>query len=153
MNRRQKVVSIVVAGAILAGGGVAYSLWSANGTGPGQAEALQAQTLTVAAATGAADLYPGFAGGDVSFTLTNTNPYPVTFDSMTAGAVTSSDEANCSEAYVTVIDAAGLTLSVLGDDTSGTLSIDDVVKMDALAPDACQGATFTIALTLTGMQG
>jgi len=41
----------------------------------------------VNAATGAADLYPGFTGGDVHFTLSNPNPYPVTFTTMTAGTV------------------------------------------------------------------
>lgn len=152
MIRRHKVVAVVVAGSTLVGGGIAFAAWSANGSGPGQAKALSAQALTVTAATGAADLYPGFAGGDVSFTITNSNPYPVTFTSMTAGAVTSSNAAGCPSSNVTVVNATGLSLLAAAAATSGTQSIADVVTMVAGAPDACQGVTFTIALSLTGSQ-
>ncbi len=71
----------------------AAALWSANGSGSGTARSVTAQPITVNAATGAADLYPGFNGGDVHFTLSNPNPYPVTFDAMTPGAITSSNPA------------------------------------------------------------
>jgi len=152
VNRRTKVAGGLALGVMLLGGGIAGALWSAGGSGPGQAKAVTAQTLTVAAATGAADLYPGFTGGDVFFTVTNANPYPVTFASMTAGAVTSSNAAGCPSSNVTVANASGLSLAVAASATSATLSIVDVVTMVAGAPDACQGVTFTIALTLTGSQ-
>jgi hypothetical protein len=152
MNRRRKLICIAMAGVTLLGGGIAAALWSANGTGSGQSRALSAQVLTVTAATGAADLYPGFTGGDVFFTITNTNPYPVTFASMTSGAITSSNPGGCPSSNVTVGTATGLSLAVGANATSGTQSIVDVVTMAAGAPDACQGATFTIALTLAGSQ-
>lgn len=152
MNRRTKVAGAIAVGGMLLGGGIAGALWSANGGGSGQARALTASTLTVSAATGAADLYPGFTGGDASFTITNTNPYPVTFASMTAGAVTSSDPTGCPSTNVTVANATGLSLAVGANATSATLSIADVVTMVAGAPDACQGVTFDIAMTLTGSQ-
>jgi hypothetical protein len=151
MNRRRKLICIAVAGVTLLGGGIAAALWTANGTGSGQSRALSAQVLTVTAATGAADLYPGFTGGDVFFTITNPNPYPVTFTSMTSGVITSSIPA-CASSNVTAGTATGLSLAVLANATSGMQSIVDVVTMDSAAPDACQGATFTIALTLTGSQ-
>jgi hypothetical protein len=152
VKRRTKIASGLVLGVTLLGGGIVGALWSAGGSGPGQAKAVTAQTLTVAAATGAADLYPGFTGGDVFFTVTNTNPYPVTFASMTAGAVTSSNPGGCPSSNVSVANATGLSLAVGASATSATLSIVDVVTMVAGAPDGCQGATFTIALTLTGTQ-
>jgi hypothetical protein len=108
--------------------------------------------LTVTAATGAADLYPGFTGGDVFFTITNPNPYPVTFTSMTAGTVTSSNPAACPSTNVSVANASGLSLAAAASSTSGTQSIANVVTMAAGAPDGCQGATFTINLTLSGSQ-
>ena len=138
---------------MLLGGGIAGALWAASGSGSGEANAVTAQIVTVSAATGAADLYPGFTGGDVFFTVTNTNPYSVMFSSMAVGAVTSSDPAGCPSSNVSVASATGLTLAVAANATSATQSIADVVTMVAGAPDACQGATFTIALTLSGSQG
>ena len=152
MSRRRKVASFVVVGVMLTGGGIAAALWSANGSGPGQAKALSAQALTVTAATGAADLYPGFTAGDVFFTITNPNPYPATFTSMTAGAIVSSNPGGCPSSNVTVANATGLSLAAAASSTSGTQSIVDVVTMAAAAPDGCQGATFTISLTLSGSQ-
>ena len=112
-----------------------------------------AVTVTVTAVTGTADLSPGFVDGDVFFTLTNTNPYPVTFTSMASGAVTSSNTGACPSSNVTVdASATGLSLTVAANATSATLSIPDVVNMLAAAPDGCQGKTFDIVLTLTGSQ-
>ena len=140
-------------GVMLLGGGIAGALWAASGTGSGAANAVTAQVVTVSAATGAADLYPGFTGGDVFFTVANTNPYSVRFTSMAVGTVTSSDPVGCPSSSVTVASATGLTLAVGANATSATQSIVDVVTMVAGAPDACQGVTFTIALTLSGSQG
>ncbi len=148
----KKRVAALVAVAVVGISGVAYGLWSAAGSGSGQARALTAQSITVTAATGAADLFPGTTQGDVFFTLTNPNPYPVTFTSMTAGAVTSSDTVNCPSANVTVANATGLSITVAANATSTTQSISDVVSMAAAAPDGCQGQTFTIVMTLAGSQ-
>ena len=153
MKRRLK---IAVTGATIVGvacGGVSWAVWSANGSGSGRASSLTAQSVTVTAATGSADLYPGFTQGDVFFTLTNPNPYPVTFTAMASGAVTSSDIPNCPSSNVTVAaTATGLTLNVAANATSATLSIPNVVTMAAAAPDGCQAKTFNIVLTLTGTQ-
>ena len=149
---KKKLTAVLLAGFIVAGAGVAMALWTANGTGSGNSKALTANTITVNAVTGAADLYPGFTGGDVHFTLTNTNPYPVNFTSMTAGSVTSSDPTNCAASNVTVANATGLSLPVAANATSPNQAIANVVTLSAAANDGCQGVTFTIALTLTGSQ-
>jgi hypothetical protein len=149
-KKKVAVVGLVVAA--LLGGTVAYALWSANGTGSGNAKALTAQTITVNASTGTADLYPGFTGGKVYFTLTNPNPYAVTMTNMTSGAITSSDPTNCPSSNVTVGNASGLTLNAPANSTTGQLSISNVASMAVGAPDGCQGVTFTVALTLTGTQ-
>ena len=39
MKRRTKFVAVAAAFAVASGGGVAYALWSANGSGPGQTKA------------------------------------------------------------------------------------------------------------------
>jgi hypothetical protein len=150
VTKKLVIVGAVVAVVLTAS--VAYALWPATGSGSGRARAVTAQAITVTAATGAADLYPGFAGGDVFFTMTNANPYAATFTAMTPGAVTSSDPTNCPASNVSVVSATGLNLNVAGNTTSPTVSIADVVTMASAAPDGCQGVSFTITLSLTGSQ-
>src|SRR5690348_2568968 len=102
VQKRNKIAAAVIVLTVVLTAGVAVALWTANGTGSGNARALTAQTITVTATTGAADLYPGFAGGDVHFTLNNPNPYPVQFTAMTSGTVTSSNPGACPASNVTV---------------------------------------------------
>ena len=149
---KQTLVVVGSAGAAVAAAGTAYGLWTSSGAGSGRAQATTAQTITVTAATGTADLYPGFADGDVRFTLTNPNPYPVTFTSMSPGAITSSNQGACNASLVTVDPLAGLSLAVGAGQTTGMQTIADVVTLDGTAPDGCQGVAFTIQLTLTGSQ-
>ena len=132
--------------------GVAFAAWTADGTGSANARARTASAITVTAVTGTADLYPGFNDGDLSFTLTNTNPYPVTFTSMTPGAITSGSPTACPSSNLTVDTAGSLSLPVGAGATSATQSIADVVNLASTAPDGCQGVTFTVAVTLTGSQ-
>ncbi len=150
LKRKVAVVGVAV-GAVI-GGNMAYAAWTANGTGSGNAKALSAQAITVTASTGAADLYPGFTAGDVFFTVTNNNPYPVTFTGMTAGTVTSSDPTNCPASNVTVANATGLSIAAAANASGVSRSIADVVSMGHSAPDGCQGVVFTIPLTLSGSQ-
>jgi hypothetical protein len=133
---------------------LAYAAWTSSGVGRGRAGAVTAVTLTVNAATGTADLYPGATSGAASFTITNTNPYPVTFTTMTLGsAITNTipgDATACPPTNVSATGATGLSLSVAANATSPMLSIPNIVSMALAAPDGCQGKTFEIPLTLTG---
>src|SRR4051812_33108229 len=74
---KKKVAVVGVAVGAVIGGNMAYAVWTANGSGSGNAKALTAQTISVSASTGTADLYPGFTAGDVFFTVSNANPYAV----------------------------------------------------------------------------
>jgi hypothetical protein len=146
--------------ALLVSAGAVFALWSAQGTGSGRAEATTALTATVspvdcAPSPDCADLYPGFTDGDLSFTITNPNPYEITFTDMAAGTITvDADHADdCPLTSITVESpVTGLNLVAAADSTTGQLSIDDVVTMILAAPDGCQGASFDIELTLTGTQ-
>lgn len=152
MQRQKKLVITTAVLAVLFTATAAVALWNATATGSGQATATTAVSATISTASGDADLYPGVSTGDVSFTITNDNPYPVVFTDMTPGAVSSSDEANCPASNVTIDPATGLDLDVGAGATTATLGIEDVVSMAEAAPDECQGATFTIALELSGLQ-
>ncbi|HEX2785768.1 MAG TPA: hypothetical protein VHN36_19495, partial [Ilumatobacteraceae bacterium] len=120
-------------------GAAAYALWTSTGSGSSGAKALTAQTITVSASSGTADLYPGFTQGDLYFTSANTNPYPVTFTSMTPGSITSSDQTNCPAANVSVVSASGLSIVVPAGATASPGTVANVVTMAAGAPDGCQG--------------
>jgi hypothetical protein len=153
MSRRKKLVIALAGVAVLVLGGIAYALWTANGTGSGSAKARTAATITLtASASPTADLYPGFAGGNIYFTATNSNPYDVTFDSFTVGTIVSSDPTNCPASNVTVDDSGAIDVAAGANTTDVAEEIDGVVSMDSGAPDGCQGVTFTIPLALTGSQ-
>ena len=148
-----KVAAGLLAAGTVTAGGMAFASWSSTASGSGRAASLTAQNVTINATTGTTDLYPGFNDGDVHFTLTNTNPYAITFTSMASGTVTSSDETACPASNVTVDSSkTGLTLAVGANTTSAARSIADVVNMSHGAPDGCQGKFFTIELTLAGNQ-
>jgi hypothetical protein len=152
LTRSKKIVAgAVIGGAALTAGG-AFALWSSTGNGSAEATARTAINITVTAAAGPADLYPGFTQGDLSFTMANQNPYPVTYTSMTAGTVTSGDPTNCPASNVTVANATGLSLLAPAGATAQPGSVPNVVSMASAAPDGCQGVHFTIAVTLSGSQ-
>ncbi|MCU1450633.1 MAG: hypothetical protein JWP02_2803 [Acidimicrobiales bacterium] len=153
VTRKKLIGSAVLTGALVVSG-VAFAAWTASGGGAGRAAAVTAVDLTVNATTGSADLYPGNTQGDVYFTITNTNPYQVTFTSMALGsAITNTvgaDATACPPTNVTATGATGLSLTVAGNTTSGTLSIANVISMASAAPTGCQGKTFEVPLTLSG---
>lgn len=134
---------------------VVYAAWSAAGSGTGSAKALHAQGVTAAAGSGAADLYPG-GTGTLYYTLTNPNPYGITFSSVTFGTVVSSDSVNCPATNVTASTATlNLTTSpvTVAAGASGVAgSFAGTITMSHSAPDGCQGVTFTVPITLTGTQ-
>ena len=150
----KKFAALAVVVTVLAISGIAYAAWTSTAAGPGRSGATTAVQLTVNAASGTADLYPGTTQGDVYFTITNTNPYPVTFTTMAAGsAITNTvpaDATACPPTNVTLAGATGLSLTVAANTTSPTVSIANVVSMASTAPDGCQGKTFEIPMTLTG---
>jgi len=156
MLKKRKFVVLAAATAILTlGAGIAFAAWTATGEGTGRATAMNASVVTVNAASGAPDLYPGFDAGDLYFTLDNPNPYPVTFTAMVPGpdGIVSSDEDNCpGSENVTIVATSNFTVAGDADSTTAA-SIPDVVSMDDEAPDGCQNQTFDISVVLTGMQG
>jgi hypothetical protein len=146
---RRPLALALVAAVVLGGGTIAYAAWTANATGSSQAKSVTAVTATVTVATGTADLWPG-ATGKVYFTVTNPNPYAVTFTDADFSTVVSDNEGLCANTNITVNDKTGLSINVAANTTSTTQSITGAVTMAGSAPDGCQGRTFTITTALTG---
>jgi hypothetical protein len=148
--RRGTVLTTVLA--VVFAAGIALAAWTATGSGSGYAKATSAQVLTTVdvSATTAATLYPG-ATGDVKLEIDNPNPYPVRVtDVSKSGSVTvDGGHAGCNVASVDFTDQSGLTLDVAAG-ASDAFTLTGSVAMTAAANDSCQGATFTIPVTLTG---
>ena len=150
-SRRNGVTIALIIGALSMG--LAFAAWTASGTGSGTARAATATVSVVTGRNGTPDLYPGYTDGDVYFTVTNPNSYPVRYTSATFGTVTSSDAINCPSSNVTTdASVSGLAIDVPAGSTGTDASIPDVVNMSSSAPNACQGVNFTIILTLSGTQ-
>jgi len=151
-----RVASLVMLAAVgtCLTGGTAYAFWTAGGTGSGTATAGVVQPLTTSPATVSSGLlYPG-ANGDVALTVDNPNPFTVTVTSVVGSAVITSDKgAACDAATgVSFTDLTSTSFAVPAS-SSRTLTLTGAVVMDFSSDDSCQGATFTIPVTLTAASG
>jgi hypothetical protein len=153
MSRKKKFAVLTGVLAALAAVGIAFAAWTGTGTGQGRARSVTVSAATVNPVNGTADLYPGYTQGDLYFTITNNNPYPITFTSMTPGTLSTTNPVGCpADPNISVSSASGLSLVAPANSTTGTLSISNVVSMDAGAGDGCQNQSFDIDITLNGAQ-
>ncbi|HVD11673.1 MAG TPA: hypothetical protein VNB46_00435 [Gaiellaceae bacterium] len=150
-KRRVAVAAVVVAAVIAVGIGVAA--WSVGGSGNGYAKATTASSLTLADATAftTAALYPG-ATGDLKLRLTNPNSFPVRVTAVSGnGTITSDKGAACDASTgVSFANQSGLTLDV-GAGATATLTVPSSVSMSNSSDNTCQGAVFTVPVTVTGV--
>jgi hypothetical protein len=154
INRKLAVAVIV---AVFAAVGLVYAAWTTNGSGSAYAKAGTAAsvgTIDVSAST-AATLYPGVTG-DVLIKFDNPNPYAVTITAVAgSGAITAdAGHAGCTTTGVTFTNQSSLSLVVPAKvgAVNGTLqsTLTGAASMSNASLNACQGATFTIPVTLTG---
>jgi hypothetical protein len=127
MTRKSRLITAGIAILALGAVGLVYAAWTTNGSGSGYAKAGSSQALTTidVSASTTADLYPG-TDGDVVLEVSNPNPYPVR-----------------------VTDEHGLTIDIpASGSTQATLA--NAAHMSNASQTGCQGATFTIPVSLTG---
>lgn len=158
VSRRLAVLTTVMALAVV---GLVYAAWTTNGTGSGYAKAGTAQALSTVdvSASTSATLYPGGPAGDVAIRISNPNTYPVTVTAVTGSGTITPDagHAACTTTGVTFSDQTGLSISVpaksggVNGETQTTLA--GVATMSNASVNGCQGATFTIPVTLSGASG
>ncbi|HEX7309446.1 hypothetical protein [Lentzea sp.] len=142
---RRGVIVLAVATAAL-GSGVAYAAWTSSGTGNATATAA---TATAPVVTGGAVttgfLYPG-ATGTAVVTVRNPNPYPVVVSTVAPnGAVPAVGSCPASTVSFALQNpntsiAAGATVAI---------TLANSVSMIPGAVNACQGADFSIPVTVT----
>jgi hypothetical protein len=149
-SKKFVVATGVVAG--LMASGVAWAAWTADGTGNGYAKASTAQALTTSdasASTFATQLYPG-GSGDVKVTINNPNPYAVNVTSITGSGTITADagHSGCTTTGVSFTNQTG-TWSVAASGST-TVTLSGAASMSNASLNACQGAVFTIPVSLAG---
>src|ERR671933_920165 len=154
INRK---LAVAVIAAVCACVGLVYAAWTTNGTGNAYAKAGTAQALSTVdvSASTTATLYPGVSG-DVLIKLDNPNPYAVTVTAITGNGTITPDgsHSSCTTTGVTFTNQTGLTLTVPaksgGVDGVLQTTLTGAASMSNASLNACQGAVFTIPVTLTG---
>jgi hypothetical protein len=152
---------ITIAGAfltILLLGGVVFAAWVVTGTGSGYSKARTASTLTTSdvAATTTSQLYPG-ASGDVKVRINNPNPFPVSVTRIDPNGAVDSDNAGCTDVGGDPAKATGVSFAVQTPSSGNVvpaggsldMTLANAVSMDNTSVNACQGAIFTIPVSLT----
>jgi hypothetical protein len=161
VSRKLAVLTTVAAMSAVA---LVYAAWTTNGGGSGYAKAGTAEALTTVdvSASTTATLYPGGPAGDVLIKVSNPNPYPVkvtgvALNGSNADIAADAGHASCTPTGVSFTNQTGLTISVpaksggTNGETQATLS--GAASMSNASVNGCQGATFTIPVTISGASG
>jgi hypothetical protein len=148
---KARLVLALSAVAVMATTAVTFGSWSVSssaGSGYSKAKVALSLTLSDASASTTAQLYPG-GTGDIWIKVTNSNPFAVTVTSVTgAGTITSDKGAACDAATgVTFTNTSGLTQAV-GAGATVTFSLAGKIAMSNASDNSCQGAVFTVPITL-----
>ena len=152
---KRAIIASLFLGIVLAAS-VAFAWWTAGGSGNGYAKAATASPLTTVDVSGSttADLYPG-GTGTLKIQIHNPNTYAVTVNSITANGTATSGNAACDAANTVsmVAPLTGLSISVTAGGNSTVQTFSNAVTMSygASADNSCQGLTFSVPVTLTGV--
>ena len=164
-SRKRRVIGAAVTVIALGIVGLVYAAWTSSGSGNGYAKATTAQDLTTVnvSASTSATLYPG-ADGDVLLKIHNPNPYPVQVTSVTGNGTFTADagHSTCGSdgshpTGVTYADQTGQTINVPAASTDSgdgngnkQVTLSGASHMSNASDNSCQGATFTIPVSLSG---
>jgi hypothetical protein len=160
LSRKWKLIAAAGSLAAMAATALVLAAWTTNGSGSGYVKAGTSQTLSTVdvSASTTASLYPG-VNGNVLIKVSNPNPYPVRVTGVslngTNGDITAdAGHAGCTTTGVSFTNQTGLTIDVpakvgaTNGETQATLN--NATSMSNASLDACQGATFTIPVSLSG---
>lgn len=147
ISRKAAVVALTLL--VLGAFGVAFAAWTASGTGSGAAQATSAEAVTYSNGTTAAQLFPT-GSGDLVISVDNPNPYKIEITDVVGDGTITADagHSGCNAASVTFTDQHGLS-EVVAAETTADVTLTGAVSMSNAANDSCQGATFTVPISVT----
>jgi hypothetical protein len=143
----------------LALGGIAWAAWGVHGSGTTQAKAGTSVALVVVSAgiSPTTLLYPGGTAG-VVIRVRNDNRFPVTIGTVTRTSKPITTDAAHSGCPGSVLDTTeeddnfDVTWRLAaGEDKTFTLN--NAMRMDVHAGNACQGAAFSIPISISAFSG
>jgi hypothetical protein len=152
VSRATVLIALAALAAALGAAGIAVAAWLSSGSGrPGVSagNALAPTTSTVAGSAVTSGLLVPGATGTAVVTLTNPNPYKVRVLTIAPnGAATASGGVGtCATTGVTfTAQQPGVTLAA---GAGTTLTLAGAVAMSTASETGCQGATFTVPVTVT----
>jgi hypothetical protein len=148
----KKTAALVATVATVVAAGAAFAAWSTSTSGDASAKAATATALTLADASASTtgDLYPGGTGA-LKLKVANPNPFPVRVTAVTGNGAITSDTTGCNSTNhgVTFTDQTGQTIDLAANAAAAVVTLAGAVQMSTSAANACQGATFTIPVTVT----
>ena len=154
MRRRLLLIGTLVL--LVAGTASAYFTSSGSGAASRTAGTMQPVTVTalVGGDTPSSVLLPGTTG-DVILRVNNPNSYAVTLQSVMSGPgslTADSGHPNCTTSGVAFNNQTGLSTTIAA---SGTTLVDlpGAASMSTTSSNGCQGATFSIPVTITVQKG
>ncbi len=154
-GRLARTAAATVALCILGGAGTAYAYWATSGTGSGSATNGTMQAVTVDALIPGDTLQTSLAPGgtaDVILRATNPNSHAVTIYGIAGNGAVTADAAHpgCATTGVTFTPPP-IPLSppiTIQANSSIPLTLQGAASMSAASPSACQGAQFTVPVTM-----
>jgi hypothetical protein len=148
MARRAAVLTSAAI-VVLAGAGIAcaYFISSGSGTAAASTGALKV-SIASTAGTPRTPLLPGGPAGDVTLQVDNPNAFAVTLISVVGdGTITAST--GCTDPDVTFANQTGLQVNIPANSTNYQVDLPGAATLGASSPNDCQGATFSIPVTIT----
>ena len=150
----------LVLGSVLAlvtglGAGSSYAYFKSTGAGNGSAAAGTLQPVSATVGSPTNPLFPGGAAGDVALTVKNPNSFAVTLTSVTGnGTITASGGiGTCNTTGVSFAGFSGnISITAVNGGTQ-TVDLPAKASMSSSSQNGCQGATFTIPVSLTDQFG
>ncbi|GGN17295.1 hypothetical protein FHR83_005007 [Actinoplanes campanulatus] len=148
----KRSVALITAGVVAVSGGAAWAAWSLTGVGESSAAAGQVVELDVTDASIVLDPTTFFPGSkhDVTFSVSNPNPFPVLITGFAIEQIASKNAAACASTNVVELAGATTTSTLTLPANSGpqTIKYEDAIGMIADAANGCQGVGFDFDVAL-----
>jgi hypothetical protein len=148
----RRVLALAAAATVVGvGAGAAYAYFTSTGSGGASASDGTMQTVTITATAGspATPLLPD-STGDVVLQVDNPNGFAVTLVSVIGSGTigVDSEHSGCDPSVVSFTNQTGLSVSVPASTDGYQVDLPAAAAMSSSAANACQGATFSIPVTI-----